>query len=1606
MMKSKQLKIYFNSFLLILVLFFTSCIKNNAQNRVQLRAEANQIEGSIFAEWGSSQSSLKKSSLNNCTGQDVVLFILDSKGEKTDLISKTSLQNDGKFLFKNIKFTPRDLESEKKYLLEFNCGSNRYVRFVTGKKQQNLSQGTALLSWLFQTNLSTDKLISQDAKTWASLYKPLEEIINFSEAYSKLNSDQSLKAGFEKHFGAQPKILLDAIPEIQNIKVPEALREEETSILSVQAFHWSPNYDFGYEWRINSVTLSNSANFSFSPGANSQGSFVIHLYAGKNNGNGGVDFSKPYWYKAFPVNINNTIPPSSPSVSRVSQEFTSSPTFTVKLDTGSVVDNLPYNCRSFSNFAIVEEAFPGFAGPPLLSSEYKYSCTSANFQNITYTLSGQEGKRVLRFWARDASGNIAQTSQNISFVFDLTAPVLTLLGLNDSAYAGGDTVALSWSTTEVNVAPNSATLEYSINNGTSWSAIASSLPNSGSFHWTLPITNVSQAKVRVRMTDLAGNTGTQESSHSFAIDTTPPTPPSVSLSSSLISNSNTVTLSVVCVADFAGIFISTSSSKPLATDLGWQACTTSTNTTVSSPDGVKNIYIFSKDLAGLVSNSSTISMTLDTTKPSITLSSMNANSAFKGGTAQSISWSASDVNWGSQNVTLSYSIDAGSTYQIIASGISNSGSYLWTLPSINSSQVKVKTSGCDVAGNCSSAESASSFTIDSTPPTISKLILNNNISMTTQNSVLTEINTSDNFKVTHFCLTQSITTPSLSDTCWVPVDAPLPGKIPAPSVSFANFYYQLGLSKGTYDIKGWTRDEAGNISSNSGIISVDRYSIVYDSGAPPSLTKAYVANKDIPTFPISAPDSTVTSGSSIYIKWNANDTEGLVDKPISIQYSTNEVTFIPISGATDINNSQNGTCTVDTGYTGCIVLPSPSSSYFVIRIIVKDTSGLNTAITVNAMNQSTIRILAGNTDSGLDGSASSAIFNRYVTNANGAYVAKNKLVISDDGKIFYIDPLRGLLWIDPMTGLLKKFIESTGTSSGDGGPATSATLSSPKGIILDYLNRLIILDSNRFRRVNLTDMTISTIIGGGTTANPSAEIPANQLQITGTFNNSSSTIIPLPNGNIIFSVPGDLTYYIYRDTDQKVSKFVVSGTGVTGNPTGSWAGKTPGDLGIKFNPTTSVIDFMAQSIYWSFTGDSYYVHARVNTGTYLAEAPYDLPFNINTFVVGMDGNLFSALRFGTSLSKYNPTTNTKTLILGNGVATFEPCNDGTLATSCPVSISATFVSKSGRIYFNDKGLIRTIDDAGKILTLFGQFASGGDGGLASSARFGGIRDIKFGMTNQNYDKLIVLDLNSSTFRELQIGGNINKLTSISSGWDGPYRFETDPATGDIFNNDAYALKKFNRSTSSWQTVVGGGATNYFDGLADGMVGSAVSISNYKLSILGFINNKLFRMLRYWNGTVMTNVMIKSYDTVDNFKQSHFAGDSSANLNSVDFSGLLYTQDPTDNVYKYFWNPDSTSKIYAGTSYSSGAIYASLPRSFYAFTIRSEANGINFYYCATNGLLYKYTKSTNTETPLTWASPTLKCLATAKSILWNPARSSLIFTVERNGLNGIAEYPLP
>ncbi|RZN36772.1 MAG: hypothetical protein EF813_06335 [Methanosarcinales archaeon] len=97
-------------------------------------------------------------------------------------------------------------------------------------------------------------------------------------------------------------------------------------------------------------------------------------------------------------------------------------------------------------------------------------------------------------------------------------------------------------------------------------------------------------------------------------------------------------------------------------------------------------------------------------EPVVTVNSPDGGENWKAGTAEEIRWTATD-NVGVTSVDIAYSTDGGATYQMITTGISDSGAYNWTIPNTASGTCLVKVIAHDAAGNAGEGVSDAAFTI-------------------------------------------------------------------------------------------------------------------------------------------------------------------------------------------------------------------------------------------------------------------------------------------------------------------------------------------------------------------------------------------------------------------------------------------------------------------------------------------------------------------------------------------------------------------------------------------------------------------------------------------------------------------------------------------------------------------------------------------------------------------------------------------------------------------------------------------------------------------------------------------------------------------------------
>ncbi len=136
----------------------------------------------------------------------------------------------------------------------------------------------------------------------------------------------------------------------------------------------------------------------------------------------------------------------------------------------------------------------------------------------------------------------------------------------------------------------------------------------------------------------------------------------------------------------------------------------SLDVTSSAPSGPGSVTITSLKLRGCDNTplSSTIgalaSVVIDGQGPAVTIVSPAGGEVWSTGSSHAIQWTATD-NTGVGTIDLAYSSDGGATFpNVIASGLTHTGSYNWTVPA-TSTQIYVRVTAHDVV--CSSSNATS-----------------------------------------------------------------------------------------------------------------------------------------------------------------------------------------------------------------------------------------------------------------------------------------------------------------------------------------------------------------------------------------------------------------------------------------------------------------------------------------------------------------------------------------------------------------------------------------------------------------------------------------------------------------------------------------------------------------------------------------------------------------------------------------------------------------------------------------------------------------------------------------------------------------------------------
>lgn len=1272
-----------------------------------------------------------------------------------------------------------------------------------------------------------------------------------------------------------------------------------------------------------------------------------------------------------------------------------------------------------------------------IQTTFSIACTTGTYSQLV-NFSDGDGTKAITVSQTDAVGNI--TNVSINLIRDEVAPILA-----KTSGASPDFTRFNTPNAWAGTCEGNYTISVTGSETTSFAC------SSGSWSWT-PTAKTTDGVYSYDLvqTDAAGNTSTPPLTLSWERDATAPTfsiatpfTASSGGTANITNNLNSISLSGNCEGTNA-ISISGAATQIIScSSSSW----TWTTPTVST-DGLRTYTFTQTDSAG---NTSTITLnwTRDTTGPALTIAT-----AIKKSNTDTVNFSGNCEPGVTIQITgtetTSVSCPAGTwTFTTVSNLTDATRNYTFTqtftVTPFNSTAVTgkwIRETNAPVVTN---------FTSSAANPSNSSFIPVD-LSASSQNAEV---------YLSHLCFkSDDSTKPLASDGCFIGVNSPAIGQALGQNLSLNEFNTLLGWTPKTYNLYIWVMDEAGNISnltsSGAGTIGVDRINHSYDPGIPPTISDVIAANADTTAIPPTRAQGEVPAGSDVYIRWKVSDNITLPAGAITLYYTSDEINFNEITAG--INAHSNSGCPniVLAPNEGCYawIGGSPLNTAYKIRVKVTDAGGISTQLISNPLNSGLLKIIAGNTESGLGGSAQTAMF---YTRRSGSYADNGSLVVTNDGKFFFADWKRGILTIDQADGKQKVFIPATGSSSGDGGPAANATLKYATKLALDYQNRLLILDRDRIRRVNLnlSTPTIETIIGGGINE---ADTVANPLDVKiyphsdNSWLVAGSAFFALPNGDIYFHSDYSFKEYnnpsyrirIYQAaTGQVISKYF-TGTGDSFVPTQDLSLCRMSGPGFKFNPATSALTGVT-TMTWhdpSFPGcDQAARHAKAFFDPITFEAipapddsyRYYVYFNFT----GMDGENYIAVSRN-YIMKMN-FDGTYTRVLGQG--TNGECPDGTLATSCMIDIQNLFVTTTGKMYFTDRGVIRTVENDGTVKTLFGQKLTYGHNVNALNARMSEVSYV----ARLDNGKIITNDIGGNYIKEFTIEGNINIIAGdgatrnaslatpavsyslIDTRWIG-----VDKANGEVYasylNSAMGTYLKLNRSTGYWEQILGSGTgVNYTT--ADGEVGLNVlgTSSDYtnRGLIMGFQNNRLVlaRMSHNTAAQAYEHFMIKTYDSTDSYRQEHIGGvlgnpgvpratcDATSPVTAATCAMPYWDtfQDFQWDAVNGRWitavaNGGTQKDIYeiypGGNIQKIGTTATNIDDSF----LYLNQSGTDYFYYCNSGRIKKYNLTTKTDLgALPWSMTNLSCRGNKMD--YNPVNNTIIFPFEQNGLFGVAEYAL-
>ena len=451
----------------------------------------------------------------------------------------------------------------------------------------------------------------------------------------------------------------------------------------------------------------------------------------------------------------------------------------------------------------------------------------------------------------------------------------------------------------------------------------------------------------------------------------------------------------------------------------------------------------------------------------------------------------------------------------------------------------------------------------------------------------------------------------------------------------------------------------------------------------------------------------------------------------------------------------------------------------------------------------TVSTVAGNgTTAGFSGDGGPA--------TSGTLNFTSSVAVDSAGNLFIADSSNSRIRKVSTSGILTTVAgNGTGGFSGDGGPATAASLSSPQSVDVDVAGNLFIADSTRRLRKVATDGTISTVAGNGIFGSSGDGGPAAEGSLVpeDVAVDASGRLFIADEGNrrvrkvdvdgTLSTIAGDGTFSASGDGGQATAALLRGPSGLAVDRVGNLFITEPGEGRVRRVAADGTISAVAGNGTRESSGD----------GGSATAAGLDFPEGVatddagNLFItegnrirkVAPDGTISTVAGTGIPpsssgvgdggpavLASINPNRHiavdgvgnlffsesgrrirkvaldgTISTVAGNGTTGF--AGDGGLATASPASPLGLAIDRAGNLYFADRSnhRIRKVSVDGTISTVAGNGAQGfsGDAGPATAASLNG----PFGVSIVQDGSFFILDGGNNRIRKVTADGTISTV---------------------------------------------------------------------------------------------------------------------------------------------------------------------------------------------------------------------------------------------------------